>query len=320
MRTEPSDHARPDGTDTLPAVSVCICTFKRPGLLGVLLAELERQIGPDAGVEFVVADNDPAHSAREVLAEWSRRLPLRSVHVPVPNIAAARNAVVAAARAPWLAFIDDDESPDANWLERLRQAQLRFAADVVLAPVLPRYVPGTPDWLRLGGYFDRPRFATGTRIGTRDARTGNVLLRADRVRALGDTPFDVAFGRTGAEDTVLFRELLARGAVFVWCDEATVQEEVPLARANTGWLLRRSYRLGQTYVVSEIFQLRGAARLRRAGMLGARAALQLLVSAGLALGWLPFSRIRSFRWVRTAAAQLGKLSALVGHRYQEYGG
>jgi len=303
-----------------PAVSVCICTFKRPALLGVLLAELERQIGAAAGVEFVVADNDPAHSAREVLAQWAQRLPLRALHVPVPNIAAARNAVVGAARAPWLAFIDDDESPDAGWLYKLRAAQSAHAADVVFAPVLPRYVPGTPDWLRLGGFFDRPRFATGTAITTRDARTGNVLLRAGLVKALGPTPFDVAFGRTGAEDTVLFRALLARGARFIWCDEATVQEEVPLARANTGWLLRRSYRLGQTYMVSETHQLRGAAWLKRAGFLGLRAAGQLLVAGMLALVLVPFSRIRSFRWLRATLAQLGKLSALAGHRYHEYGG
>lgn len=305
--------------ETRPEVTVCICTFKRPALLGVLLEELERQIGPDAGVEFVVADNDPAHSARDVLAAWAQRLPLRALHVPVPNIASARNAVTGAARAPWLAFIDDDESPDPGWLDKLRAAQKAHAADVVFAPVLPRYVPGTADWLRLGGFFDRPRFATGTSITTRDARTGNVLLRNELLQTLGHAPFDVAFGRTGAEDTVLFRELLARGARFVWCDEATVQEEVPLARANTGWLMRRSYRLGQTYMVSEIYQLRGAAWLKRAGGLGARALVQLVVAGGLALALWPFSRIRSFRWLRAMLAQLGKLSALAGHRYHEYG-
>ncbi|WPB56114.1 glycosyltransferase family 2 protein [Xylophilus sp. GOD-11R] len=304
----------------LPQVSVCICTFKRPELLEVLLAELHRQIGPDAGVEFVVADNDPANSARPVLDAWADRLPLRALHVPVPNIASARNAVVGAAQAPWLAFIDDDESPDPGWLDKLRAAQAQYGADVVFAPVLPRYVPGTPDWLRLGGFFDRPRFATGTVIGTRDARTGNALLRAARVKALGPTPFDVAFGRTGAEDTVLFRELLARGAKYVWCDEATVQEDVPLARANASWLLRRSYRLGQTYLVSEIYQLRGLAWLLRAGGLGLRAVAQLVVAGVLALVLWPFSRIRSFRWLRAVCAQLGKLSALAGHRYHEYGG
>lgn len=308
-----------DATEIRPLVSVCICTFKRPALLDALLAELARQIGSSAGVEFVVADNDPAHSAREVLATWAMRLPLRALHVPVPNIASARNAVAAAARAPWLAFIDDDESPDPGWLDRLREAQHRFDADVVFAPVLPRYVPDTPDWLRLGGFFDRPRFATGTTVGTRDARTGNVLLKADALRALGPEPFDPAFGRTGAEDTAMFRLLLARGARFVWCDEATVQEEVPLARANVTWLLRRSYRLGQTYVVSEIYQLRGSAWLLRAGTLGARAASQLLVAAALTLLLAPLSRIRSFRWLRICTAQLGKLSALVGHRYHEYG-
>jgi len=227
---------------------------------------------------------------------------------------------VGAARAPWLAFIDDDESPDPGWLDTLRAAQRAHAADAVFAPVLPRYLPGMPDWLRLGGFFDRPRFATGTRIGTRDARTGNVLLRAATVRSLGAAPFDVAFGRTGAEDTVLFRTLLARGAVFVWCDEATVQEEVPLARATAAWLLRRSYRLGQTYMVSEIHELRGAAWALRAGTLGLRALAQLLVAATLAAALFAFSRIRSFRWLRTTCGQLGKLSALAGHRYHEYGG
>lgn len=302
-----------------PAVSVCICTFKRPRLLDELLGALAAELGTDPSVEFVVVDNDPQHSAQPVLQAWAARLPLRFLHEKVPNIASARNAVVHAAQGEWLAFIDDDESPDPGWLAKLRAAQAQYAADAVFAPVLPRYVPGTAEWLVQGGYFDRPRFPTGTPITTRDARTGNVLLRRADLLALPG-PFDTAFGRTGAEDTVMFRALLAGGARFIWCDEATVQEEVPLARANVNWLLRRSYRLGQTYVLSEISHLQGPARWRRAGWLGLRAAAQLVVAALLALLHLPLSRIRAMRWLRATVAQLGKISALAGHRYHEYGG
>lgn len=302
-----------------PDVSICICTFRRPALLEALLETLCAQHVHGDAVEYVVVDNDPGASAAPVLAAWAQRLPLCALHVPVPNIAAARNAAVAAARGDWVAFIDDDEAPDPGWLAVLRQAQRDHGADAVFAPVLPRYVPGTPGWIVRGRFFDRPRHATGTAIGTRDARTGNVLIRRAALQALAG-PFDEAFGRTGAEDTVLFHDLLARGARFVWCDEATVQEDVPPERANAGWLLRRSYRLGQTYVLSELVRRRGAARLGRAAWLGARAAGQGVVAAALALAWLPLSRIRAMRWLRTLAAQAGKLSALAGHRYHEYGG
>jgi len=299
-------------------ISICICTFRRPALLELLLQALTRQSCADLRLEVIVVDNDPAHSAAAVLAGWQNRLPLLTRHEPTPNIALARNSAVHAAQGEWILFIDDDEAPDPDWIIRMVQAQRRYGADAVFAPVLPRYLDDTPAWVRRGDFFNRPRFATGTAIGSKDARTGNVLIRRSKLLAIAG-PFDVAFGRTGAEDTMLFRDMLARGASFVWCDEATVSEEVPAARANLHWLLRRSYRLGQTYVRSEIVRLHGLPYLLRAAQLGLRAALQLLIAAAVALLSLPFSRIMAIRWLRITLAQCGKLSALVGHRYHEYG-
>lgn len=306
-------------------ISICICTFRRPQLLDMLLQALCEQDRSGLSLEVVVADNDPAASAKPVLDAWHDRLPvpLQALHVPVPNIASTRNATVHAARGEWILFIDDDEAPDAGWIQSLVKAQREFKADAVFAPVLPRYLDATPTWIRQGRFFDRPRFKTGTPITTQDARTGNVLIRRSKMLAVspagGNGPFDAAFGRTGAEDTMLFRDMLTAGAVFIWCDEATVSEEVPMQRANLEWLLRRSYRLGQTYVLSEIARLSSLQRFKRGGWLGLRAAIQFFIAAGLCLLNLPFSRIKSVRWLRAATAQCGKLSALVGHRYHEYG-
>ena len=305
-------------------ISICICTFRRPELLDRLLAALTEQSHDALRMEVVVVDNDPAGSAAPVLRDWQAHfpMPLHAVHENTPNIANARNAAVHTAQGEWVLFIDDDEAPDPDWIRRLVAAQRRYDADAVFAPVLPRYRDDTPAWIRSGDFFNRRRFATGTVITTKDARTGNVLIRRGKLMAVSAPdggPFDAAFGRTGAEDTMLFRDMLAHGARFVWCDEATVSEEVPAQRANLNWLLRRSYRLGQTYVLSEIARLHGVQRFLRATQLGLRALLQLLIAAGVALATLPFSRIMSIRWLRTTLAQCGKLSALAGHRYHEYG-
>ena len=303
-------------------ISVCICTFRRPTQLATLLDALGQQSLNDleAQVELVVVDNDPLHSAQPVLAAWRapQGFELRYFHVPVPNIAEARNTAIHNASGEWVGMIDDDETPQNDWLVRLIDTQRRFNADAVFGPVVPQYVPATPDWIRAGGYFDRARHATGTAIDERDARTGNVLIRAARLNALPG-PFDVAFGRTGGEDSLLFRDLLAKGCSLVWCDEAPVTEEVPLERATAAWLLRRSYRIGQTWIRAELYRLPLGARVARGGWLGTRAVLQLLLSVALALGWALLSRARAFSWVRTAVTQAGKITGMTRFQYQEYG-
>lgn len=299
----------------MPDVSICVCTFRRPAMLDGLLTRLaEQQMAP---LEVIVVDNDPAHSAQSVLQSWAGRLPLRFWHLPEPNIALARNLAVAQARGEWLAFIDDDECPGPEWLSQLHQCQTRTGADGVMAPVLPTFTDATPLWMREAGLFDRRRFSTGTRVFTEDSRTGNVLLRTEMVRSLPG-PFDPEFGRSGGEDTLFFSLLHRAGYMFVWCDEAVVTEEVPADRARVAWVLRRAYRGAQTFVRVELYPLKGLRRPLRVGVLGARAVVQFVVAALLALALAPMARLKAFRWLRVACAQLGKLTALLGARYLEY--
>ena len=274
----------------------------------------------EAGVEVVVVDNDPDHSARSVLESWliPTGFALVFEHVPEPNISVARNATVRMASGEFIAFVDDDEIPTPHWLRHLVETQRKFDADAVFGPVVPRYHGETPMWLRQGGFFERPRFVTGTLIDIQNARTGNVLIKAERLKRLKE-PFDPSFGRTGGEDSLLFRRLLAEGNTLRWCDEALVFEEVPMERANAAWLLRRSFRVGQTWIRAELYRLALHDRVLRGCFLGIRASMQLFVSLGCALAWLPFSRVKTFYWIRTAAAQVGKLAGMTRFQHQEYG-
>ncbi len=290
-------------------------------LLALLNAIGQQRLAcPESQIEIVVVDNDPDHSARRVLTSW-RSPPgfqLVFVHECEPNISVARNAATQKASGDWIVFVDDDETPSSDWLSSLVEAQRNFRADAVFGPVVPCYGAETPAWVREGAYFERRRFVTGTVIDEADARTGNVLINAQRMKRL-DGPFDRSFGRTGGEDSVLFRDLLAQDCMFVWCDEATVSEVVPLERANAGWLLRRSFRVGQTWIRAELYRLPVWKKRLRGVVLGIRAGVQLFASIALALAWLPLSRTKSFQWVRVAVMQFGKLVGMTRFQYHEYG-
>lgn len=299
-------------------ISICVCTYQRPELLGNLLSGIQEQDEGDIRLEIVVTDNDPGQSSAPALDYWGThsRFPMIALHVPEPNIALARNACVQAARGDWIAFIDDDEWPEPRWVANLLSACRLFNADIAFGPVIPALSESAPAWVVEGRFFERPRHSTGTLASLRDARTSNALVRRDLVRI--DLPFDPDFGRTGGEDHILFRKLEARGARMVWADDAVVHESVPAERTTLKWLLLRSLRTGQVATRGQLLGIEYQERLPRCLAIGVRAAGNFVTWTAIAVFRAPFSKSRSVRAAVDAASYLGRLLALFGHRYQEY--
>ncbi len=229
-----------------PHIAVCICTYKRPGLLTRLLEELRYQeTGGKFTYSVVVVDNDCQQSAADAVAAFSGKssIPISYCVEPEQNIALARNRALAVGNGCLVAFIDDDEYPERAWLSELYGTLTATGADGVLGPVEPYFEQEPPKWAREGGFFQRPRYRTGYRIGLRDARTGNVLLRR-RILEGDVKPFRGEFA-TGGEDVDFFRRKMQEGRVFVWCDEAVVREAVPAGRCSRTYLLRRALLRGK---------------------------------------------------------------------------
>jgi glycosyltransferase involved in cell wall biosynthesis len=223
-------------------ISVCICTFKRPELLSRLLTCLSAQKRTSwFAFDTVVVDNDKKRSAEETVRKFQNEdgMGIRYVCEPEQNIALARNCAIRNANGNLIAFIDDDEHPAKDWLLHLYQAMNQYKADGVLGPVLPEFQPGAPRWLKEGDFFNRRRLVTGSTIGIRDARTGNVLFRRTLFRD-GELWFDPLYGRTGGEDGDFFQRQGRLGRVFIWCDEAVVYETVPLDRCKLSFHLKKS--------------------------------------------------------------------------------
>jgi len=229
-------------------ISVCICTFRRPPLLRLLLKEVEKQ-ETEGLFSFcvVVVDNDSLQSARQVVTEFaaSSSRPVQYCVEPEKNIALARNRAVNSTRTAYVAFIDDDEIPCAGWLCNLFKACRKHAADGVLGPVKPYFEHEPPQWVLQGGFFERPTHMSGYRLDWPEMRTGNVLLKREVLCEL-EQPFRHEFA-TGGEDVDFFRRMTQRGKVFVWCNEAAVSELVPQSRCRCSYLLRRALNRGSNF-------------------------------------------------------------------------
>jgi succinoglycan biosynthesis protein ExoM len=240
-------------TSKVPAIAVCICTYKRPELLRRLLDGLNTQ-DTDRLFTFtiVVIDNDKERSAEAVVEQFRRESPI-AVTYDVEfrqNIALARNKAVERALGDYIAFIDDDEFPTKQWLLTLYKTCRERQVDGVLGPVKPHFDVAPPKWVVTGGFYDRPSYPTGLVIDRKKGRTGNVLLKRE-LFADDAAPFRPEF-RTG-EDQDFFGRMIAKGHVFIWCHEAMAYEVVPPVRWTRGFMLKRALLRGATSTLQANF-------------------------------------------------------------------
>ena len=290
-----------------PVLSICVPTYRRPGGLFLLLGALDAQVftEPPPAIRIMVVDNDEAESAREVVDD-ARSVLRYPVHYRVEKrvgFPQARNAALAAALASdWIAFVDDDETPEPWWLDALLRTQRATGADVVTGPSLPRFVEPPAPWIVESRLFEPLRHASGATVPT--AYTNNVLVRGSALRVL-DLFFDERFTLGVGEDAELFARVAAAGGRIVWADDAIVYENVPPARATLRWMLARGFRDGAATAFaaphSGLRTVAGAASCIARGL------------GAAAVGAL-HGRARCVRGLRLAAFGLGCGASLCGVR------
>jgi len=231
---------------SIPHINVCVCTFRRPALLRRLLDELARQeTGGRFTYSVVVVDNDDRQSARAVVADFVAGSPLQVVYCfeSRQNIALARNRSLADASGDYIAFIDDDEFPVPEWLQRMLKTCEEYQAAGVLGPVRPHFDEPPPRWIISGRFCERPEHPTGRVMDWEESRTGNVLFQK---RILEEVPqaFNPEFGN-GGEDKDFFMRMTQRGHVFRWCNEGIAYETVPPSRWKRSYMLKRALLRGK---------------------------------------------------------------------------
>ncbi len=306
-----------------PHVAVAICTLDRHLGLTMLLEAIDRQdIGawPDHAVTVLVVDNSASGSVRAlctVRAEASR-FRLVHVHEARRGLSFARNAALAASHdigASHVAFVDDDEVPDPQWLSALHARLVETGATAAVGPVRPIFEDHPPRWAVAGGFFAkildaRDRYLT-------DAYTCNVMVEMATVTR-HHLAFEPRFNSTGGEDTFFFKALRASGGRIAWAADAMVHEYMPAARVKPTWLMKRWFRTGGTeaelgrYGNASAFgrsynAVRGGARVFGGS---GRAILSVLTT--------PMRAERHLLALYTVCRGAGLIAAACGRTYSEY--
>ena len=134
-----------------PDVSVIVATYNRAEVLRGALDSLWHQDAAGTSYEVIVADNNSTDDTRRVveeLQEQTNHVPLVYCFEAEQGVSYARNTGIAHARAPILAFTDDDIRPASDWVASVSEGFKRFPqADCIGGKVLPDPATTFPDWL-----------------------------------------------------------------------------------------------------------------------------------------------------------------------------
>ncbi len=242
-------------------ISVVICTYNRATLLRTALQSILNLRTDDTfHYEIVVVDNgctDETESVISTAAEDASVL-VCGVREDRRGVAAARNRGIMAARGSWIAFFDDDQVADPDWLIQLFAAASQFETRCVAGAVrllLPDDALNrlAPICRRLLGELvpvDQPQ-RLGKSIG---AGTGNLLVHKSIFEQIGT--FDESLLQAG-EDTDILNRMRGSGIEGWFTPLATVGHVVPPHRLTNEYFRWASLRSG-TYIARHDWNRWGA--------------------------------------------------------------
>ena len=305
-------------------ISICISTYKRPHYLKNLLEKInDLNIPVNVQVAVNIADNDLNKSGEKVVEEVRSYMKFSIAYEveTTKGISYSRNKTVSMvdSRTDFIAFIDDDEYPDKDWLYNLIQIQELTNADLVEGIAIMDFVEKPPKWVLDSEVLLIPHYkklSDGQDLPFNAVITNNLLVRYSLISKL-DGPFDVKLALTGGEDTDLGIRLHEIGCKMVFTNRAVVYEFVPPERTSFKWIMQRGYSSANALwrlhkdknLVSFItFFVKGILRILLAFIL---IIPSLFIS--LFLGYHYF-----FKIIRIFVRGVAILADMLGFHYQEY--
>lgn len=224
----------------IPFFSIIIPTYARPQQLSACLASLIHLNYPRDRFEVIVVDDGSIPPLDDVVNPYSDRFNLLLLTQPNAGPATARNTGANKAQGQYLAFLDDDCTPDSNWLKSLAahfhkdsaclvggrtinalSNNLYSSASQALVDYLYAYYNINPD---------RSQFFT----------SNNMALSANIFRIIGQ--FDTCFPLAAGEDRELCLRWLSQGYRMAYVPNALVYHHHDL---TLGSFWRQQYKYGQ---------------------------------------------------------------------------
>ena len=118
-------------------ISVVMLTYNRERLVSHAMDSILDQTYRN--FEYIIVDNGSSDRSGAIADEYAAQDPrVRVIHRPRGNIGAGRNTGLDAAQGEYIAFIDDDDWAEPDWLAFLLDLLLEYDADVSIAGAADR--------------------------------------------------------------------------------------------------------------------------------------------------------------------------------------
>ena len=237
---------------------------------------------------------------------------MRVVREEKLGLSNARNRAVLEARGDFLLFMDDDETPDQNWLTAYEKAMREDRPDALGGRIEVLFEDGArPHWLQdeLLGFLGKLEHGEARWLTERTTPIfgGNFAFNRRVFERIGN--FDARLGRQGdanigGEDTEIYRRLLAHGCRVRWVPEAIIHHRIQTPKLRRSYFLDLHFRQGRMegarergaharlppkYLVPQFLRAYGraiAVRLKQGSAYSLRLEMNAAYFTGYVLGWM----------------------------------
>jgi GT2 family glycosyltransferase/peptidoglycan/xylan/chitin deacetylase (PgdA/CDA1 family) len=215
-------------------ISIVVPTYNRADWLRGALESLRcQETAGQFAYEIIVVDNASTDATKAAVTELAANspVPIKYVHEATPGDAPARNRGINEAAGEWLAFFDDDQFAQPDWLGQLYQAAVKTQAAIVGGAVhldlsdgqLAEIGPVGRGALReLRPYKELHPYVDHMVPGC-----GNALVSRGVFDAIGK--FDAA-RVTGGSDSDFFRRARSAGLTMWYSPHAVIRHRIPESR------------------------------------------------------------------------------------------
>lgn len=238
-------------------LSVVVPSFNRSKSLMRLLESLSSQSAPASDWECVVVDNNCTDSTQKDFADMvaSRSISnFRIICCAEQGLSAARNAGIDASTGDYIAFVDDDETVNEDFVK----AYIDFFSDrgafVAGGKVVAVYETARPSWM--SKYLERMianpvSFPSGTRRFPKDRVPAGGNMAFSRYTFTLHGMFRTELGRNGGkllggEENDMFRRIRNLGESLYYVPNAVIYHHIPESRLTGEYVDRLSFGVGQS--------------------------------------------------------------------------
>lgn len=233
----------------IQSVIIACCTYKRPNSLDRTIKSLLKLNYPsNIKTEIVIVDNDKDQSAQDIVKKHQTASEIQ-IHYTIeenPGLSNVRNKALEHSlnlNATHLAFIDDDEIADENWLiNHIDFYNQNNEIYISSGPTYARFEKDYPKYITENNVF---KTSTTKKNGLirKNCASGNVFFPLNIVKDY-NLRFLEEYNLLGGEDGAFFGAMSDLGFKIGWNLNAINYEMFGDERANVVWILRRKFHNG----------------------------------------------------------------------------